>query len=159
MFAVLRCSANSHSLRLRAFTLASYLVMWECSNRSLFSMFECGLGVFILKCLFLCVFPCNSICFCVFSIIFCDRFKPTDLSRSLMSSKKSNLKNNNFSINIMLCSKIEQENFNRVQKVVKLMEDFPNMSLTTAIKRCNTTFPTYYKYRDLVERLKITELI
>lgn len=77
----------------------------------------------------------------------------------LMSSKKSNLKTNNFTVNIMLCSKIEQENFDRVQKVVKLMEDFPNMSLTTAIHRCNTTFPTYYKYKDLVNKLKITELI
>lgn len=76
-----------------------------------------------------------------------------------MSSKKTNNQNKKFTVNIMLCSEIEQKNFNRVQKVVKMMSDYPNMSLTTAIQKCGTTFPTYYKYRDLVNKLKITELI
>lgn len=73
-----------------------------------------------------------------------------------MSSKKHT---KNYKANILLCSEIEQENFEKVSNVLKLMSKFPNMSLTSAIRHCHTTFPTYYKYKDLVEKMKITELI
>lgn len=69
------------------------------------------------------------------------------------------MSNKKYNANILLCSKIEQENFEKVSKVFKLLRDYPNMSLTSAIKHCHTTFPTYYKYKDLVEKMKITELI
>ena len=74
-----------------------------------------------------------------------------------MSSKKYT--KNYYKANILLCSKIEQENFEKVSKVLKLMSNYPNMSLTSAIRHCHTTFPTYYKYKDLVKKMKITELI
>ena len=73
-----------------------------------------------------------------------------------MSSKKYT---KNYKANILLCSKIEQENFEKVSKVLKLLSNYPTMSLTSAIRHCHTTFPTYYKYKDLVEKMKITELI
>ena len=74
-----------------------------------------------------------------------------------MSSKKYT--KNYYKANILLCSKIEQENFEKVSKVLKLLSNYPNMSLTSAIRHCHTTFPTYYKYKDLVKKMKITELI
>ena len=74
----------------------------------------------------------------------------------IMSSKKYT---KNYKANILLCSKIEQENFEKVSKVLKLMSNYPSMSLTSAIRHCHTTFPTYYKYKDLVKKMKITELI
>lgn len=73
-----------------------------------------------------------------------------------MTSKESK---NNFNVNIIFCTKQEQENFNKVRKVAKLMEEYPNMSLTSAISHCNTTFPTYQKYKDIINKLKIAELI
>lgn len=76
-----------------------------------------------------------------------------------MSSKKSNNNTKKYNANILLCSKLEQENFDKVANVMKLQSQYPNMSLSSAIKHSHTTFPTYYKYKDLVEKLRISELI
>lgn len=76
-----------------------------------------------------------------------------------MSCKKSNNQNKNFTVNIMLCSKKEQENFKKVSRVLKMIDDYPNMSLTSAIAHCGTTFPTFKRYKEICEKMKISELI
>lgn len=66
---------------------------------------------------------------------------------------------NNFTVNLCFCSEKEKANFQKVSRVLKMMDDYPNMSLKSAISHCGTTFPTFKRYKEICEKMKISELI
>lgn len=63
-------------------------------------------------------------------------------------------KNLNFQTAVVMPNKAQQESFNKVCSVRKMMKLYPNMSLRTACANNSIDYKTYKKYLDFVTKIE-----